>query len=406
MVYRRLKVLTLTDALPAVGGAERVAAKLTIGLDPARFVRMLCATRPTSGALADEVVAAGVTLVELRRRSRLAVSAWRPLVDLLRYERVDVLHAHQFGSNVWGSVLARLTGVPVRIAHEHNWSFEGEPLRKVLDRELVARCADVFLTVSTEARRRIVEVEGIEPGIVRVIPNGIPPLPAASGRDVRAELGLSPETPVIGTVSVLRPEKALHVLISAAELLGAEFPGLAVVIAGAGPDTERLRRLVKDRQLEATVKLLGRRDDVPDLLEAFDVAVSCSDFEGSPLAVLEYMAAAKPVVATRVGGIPELIQDRVHGLLVERRDPPGLARAVTALLRDRRLGARLGARARERQRREFDIAVQIRRIEDLYESLFLATDRAREERAQSVGQITRRLGPGIADGRAGGARTS
>ena len=384
---RRLKVLTVTDSLLPFGGAERLAAKLTVGLDPGRFERILCATRPTSGVLVDEVIASGVRFVELQRRSRMHVAAWRPLVALLRSERVDVVHAHQFGSNVWGSLLARLTGVPVVVAHDHNWSFEGEPLRRLLDRELIARFADVFVAVSASARRRMVEVEGIDPSLVRVIPNGIAALQPTSGRDIRAELGIPPDAHVVGTVTVLRPEKALHVLIRAAELLAREVAGLHVVIVGIGPEQRALQELVRELRLEASVRFLGHRNDVPDLLEAFDVAVSCSDFEGAPLAVIEYMAAAKPVVATRVGGIPELIEDGTHGVLVERRDPPGLARAIAALLRDRRRGAQLGAQALERQRREFDIGGQIRRIEDLYEALFLATERAR--RVRSAAPATR-----------------
>jgi glycosyltransferase involved in cell wall biosynthesis len=378
---RRLKVLTVTDSLPSIGGAERLAAKLTAGLDPGRFERILCATRPTSGALVEEVVASGVRFVELQRRSRVHVAAWRPLVALLRSERVDVVHAHQFGSNVWGSLLARSTGVPVVVAHDHNWSFEGEPLRRLLDRELIARFADVFVAVSTSARRRMVELEGIDPRIVRVIPNGIAPLQPTSGREIRGELGIPPDAPVVGTVTVLRPEKALHVLIRAAELLAREFAGLHVVIVGIGPEQTALQALVRELRLEASVRFVGHRSDVPDLLEAFDVAVSCSDFEGAPLAVIEYMAAAKPIVATRVGGTPELIEDGRHGVLVERRDPPELARAIAALLHDRRRGAELGAQARERQQREFDIGGQIQRIEDLYEALFLATERARRERS-------------------------
>jgi glycosyltransferase involved in cell wall biosynthesis len=377
---RRLKVLTLTDSLAAIGGAERLAAKLTMGLDAGRFERIVCATRPTAGPLVDEVVAAGVRLLELQRRSRLDVGAWRPLIELVRRERIDVIHAHQFGSNVWGSVLAGLTGVPVVVAHDHNWSFEGEPLRRLLDRELVARLADVIVVVSADARRRMVEVEGIDPSRVRVIRNGIPPLRPTTGHDLRAELGIPPGVPLIGTVTVLRPEKALDVLIRAAAVLREEFPTLNVVIVGAGPERGPLEGLVRELRLEASVKLLGRRDDVPDLLEAFDVAVSCSDFEGAPLAVIEYMAAAKPVVATRVGGLPELIADGEDGVLVEPRDPAGLAAAIAGLLRDRGRAARLGARARERQRREFDIGGQIRRIEDLYTALFLASDRARCER--------------------------
>ena len=233
------------------------------------------------------------------RRSRSGPGRW-PLISYLRRERVDVIHAHKFGSNLWGSILGRLTRVPVVIAHEHSWSYAGQPLRRFLDREVIARGADVIVAVSRKDQRRMTEVEKIEPATIRFIPNGIAP-PERSGHDLRAELGIADGAPVVATVGQLRPEKALGVLIEAAKHLVPRFPELRVLIVGHGPVEHELRRLVAEASLEHTVLFLGRRSDVPDVLDAIDVAVCCSDFEGSPLSVMEYMAAGRPVVATRVG---------------------------------------------------------------------------------------------------------
>jgi glycosyltransferase involved in cell wall biosynthesis len=115
---------------------------------------------------------------------------------------------------------------------------------------------------------------------------------------------------------------------------------------------------------------------VPDLLAAFDLAVSSSSFEGSPLALMEYMDAALPVVATRVGGVPDLIDDGVHGLLVEPGDAGALARAMGELLRDPGRAREMGARGRERRRSEFDLDGTVRRLEALYEELFARSDAA------------------------------
>ncbi len=104
----------------------------------------------------------------------------RPLVSLLRSERIDVLHSHQFGSNLWASILGRMAGTPVVIAHEHNWSFEGQPLRRVLDRHVIATRADAFLAVSRQTRQAMIELEGIDPEQVRFVPLGIATPPAAS----------------------------------------------------------------------------------------------------------------------------------------------------------------------------------------------------------------------------------
>jgi glycosyltransferase involved in cell wall biosynthesis len=379
---RKLRVLTLINTVSKIGGAERLAANLVFRLDPTRFERIVCTTRrPPGETFDDELRTAGVEIVSLDRGTRLDVTAWAPLISLLRREPVDIIHAHKHGANLWGVVLGRLMRVPVVIAHEHAWSWDGQLFRRFLDRELIARGADAVLAVSEHSRRRMIEQEGMDQRVVRLLPNGIPALAPPSGRDVRRELGIAQDDLVLGSVSVLRPQKALHVLIQAAAQLAPEFPGLKVVIAGRGDEEARLRALVHKLALEETVLLVGQRNDVPDLLAALDIAVCCSDFEGSPLAVMEYMAAGLPVVATRVGGVPELIEDGAHGLLIDRGDADALARAVASLLRNPVLRAELGARARERQRREFDIDAMVRRLETVYEELFLTSRRGRNGRA-------------------------
>jgi glycosyltransferase involved in cell wall biosynthesis len=379
---RRLRVAMLINSVSRIGGAERMVANIAFRLDADRFERFLCTTRTPPGPTHEEELRqAGVRVLALDRRSKADVWPWREFVALLRSNRIDILHCHKHGSNVWGTTLGRLARVPVVVAHEHMWSYQGQPLRRVLDRDVVARLADVILTVSAESWRGMVEIERIDSHLVRVVPNGIPPLPAPSRRDIRRELGIPPNAPLIGTVSVLRPEKALDVLVGSAALLAIDFPDLRVVIAGRGSQEHSVRTLIHDLGLDETVLLIGPRTDVHDILATLDVAVCCSDFEGSPISVMEYMAAARAIVATRVGGVPDLLEDGVHGLLVERRDISGLAAAIARLLREPTLRIELGRNALERQRRHSDIDATVRQLELLYEELFRASRRARGERA-------------------------
>jgi glycosyltransferase involved in cell wall biosynthesis len=366
--------MLIDNLLP--GGAERVAASLAIRLDRSRFEPFVCVSRSITGPspLIDDLTRADVPILPLARTTRLAVRSWLPLVRFLRHERVDILHAHKFGSNVWGAVFASLFRVPLFVAHEQGSTFEGEIHRPFLDRRLIARAADALIVVSPEDQRMMAEA-GIAPQKLRLIRNGIiEPVPA--GHDVRGELEIPPDAEVVGTVAVLRPEKAVDVLIEAAALLSDDFPRLRVLIAGSGPEEERLRAMVRDRGLERRVLLLGLRRDVADVLAALDVVAFSSDREGTPLAVMEAMAAGKPVVATNVGGVPDLIDDGIHGLLVPRRDPRALADSIARLLRDAGLRSELGRRGREKQRREFDIGVTVRHVESLYDEL-VARDRPR-----------------------------
>jgi glycosyltransferase involved in cell wall biosynthesis len=384
---RPLRVLTLLDTLRP-GGAERVAVTVAAELDRDRFDPIVCASRREPWSPLREILdSAQVPVITLDRTHRAALWTWRALAATLHRRRIDVLHAHMFGSNVWGTMLGRATRVPVVVAHEHSWSFERNVLRYTLDRDVIARGADVLLAVSSEDRARMIDLEGIPSSKVRVIPNRIMPLPPAR-LDLRAELGLRKETPVIGTLTVLRPEKALDLLVEAAALLVPRFPELVVLIAGTGPEEERLRSIIRKRGLDSTVRLLGFQRNVADVLASIDVAVFPSDREGSPLAVMESMAAAKPIVATRVGGIPDLVGDGEQALLIRPRDARALAEAVSRLLSDRQLRERLGRNARDRQRRDFDLRSTVRAVEDLYAELFAASHRGRREAQGQLG-----LGP-------------
>jgi glycosyltransferase involved in cell wall biosynthesis len=382
----RPRVVTFVDFLSSFGGAEHLALLIATRLDPSRFESIMCVSRwpiveprfsdPSAAQALAQLEQAGVRFLALRRRRKVDLPALARLGRFLRRERVDVLHSHKFGSNVWGSLMATIARVPVVLAHEHTWSYEGQPLRRLLDRELVARAATRFIAVSREDQRRMIEVERIPAERTLFVPNGIVAGPPPSGADVRAELGIAGDAPVIGLIGVLRPQKAVHVLLRALAQLAEKWPNARVVVAGDGPEQPALERLARELRVEGMVSFLGLRTDVPDLLRAFDVAVCCSDFEGSPLAVMEYMEAALPIVATTVGGVPDLIESGQHGLLVPRGDPAALAAAIADLLRDPQRARAMGAQARERRRAEFDIDVLVRRLEDLYLEL-LAEQRPR-----------------------------
>jgi glycosyltransferase involved in cell wall biosynthesis len=381
---RRLRVVTLIDNPDITGGGERMAVTIALRLDPTRFDRTLCATREVPGPKFDlELREAGTRVISLERRSRADLSAWWPLVSLLRRERVDILHAHKFGSNVWGTVIGRLARVPIVIAHEQTWgpaefSAVGQSFRAVMDREVIGRGVDLFFAVSRADQRRMIQLEGVDGRRICVLPNAVPPV-RPTRHDVRAELRIPQGAAVVGTVCQLRPQKALDLLVSAAGHLRPEFPDLRVLIAGDGAERGQLEQQIQADGLEETVLLLGTRTDVPDVIAAFDVAVCCSNYEGTPLSVMEYMGTGKPVVATRVGGVPELIEHGVHGLLCEVGDVAGLAGAVAELLRDPERRARMGERGRARQGQEFDLDTAVRRVEELYELLYLRTERARRE---------------------------
>jgi glycosyltransferase involved in cell wall biosynthesis len=402
----RLRVLHVArDAgYGGLGGAEILVVEFVRRLSPDRFDRYLCTTRmpePERLALsieeADELEQVGVHVLNLGRRSSASILPWRRLWQLLVRERIDIVHAHMLRANVPAALLARLAGVPVVISHEHGSSLYEHSVRRALNLHIVGRLSDVVLSVSESDRANLIE-GGMPADRVRVLPNGILPLP--SGADVRAEL--APDgRPLVGAVGRLYPVKGYDDLIGAVRVLKERGTAVRCVIAGVGPDETRLRGLIDEQDLQDDVRLLGLRDDVPSLLRAFDVAVMSSHSEGSPLAILEYMAAGLPIVSTRVGGVSELISDGEHGLLVAPQDPAALADGLGRILSDSDLGARLGAAAQARQLAGHDLDRTIGRLEGLYVALYERAEREGRTRGRRrgrrlVGPVRRRSGRGTA----------
>jgi glycosyltransferase involved in cell wall biosynthesis len=393
----RLRVLVLIDSVWLTGGAERFAFGLATHLPRERFDVWICATRRIEPAAAELLEREGLPYLNLGRRGKWDVHRFRRLIGLLRAQRFDILHAHMFGSNVWGVTFGRLCRVPVIIAHEHNWAYTGPRARIWIDRELIARFATRFVAVSEANRRRMIETERIAPEKLAVLPTArLPHEQGPPARELRAELGLPSAAQVIFTAAVFRPEKALEVLLDAHARVRARRPDAHLVLAGDGPRRAQLERQLAALGTAAAVHLLGFRNDIDSLLSCADVAALSSDWEGLPLFALECMAAGVPLVATAVGGVPEVVGDGATGLLVPPRDPEALAGALLRVLGDPVLARRLGEGAAARAG-EFTIERAAQRFAALYEQLARGT-------APRCGAARRRAQPlpGAA-GRAGAA---
>jgi glycosyltransferase involved in cell wall biosynthesis len=377
----RRKLLVLIDALRP-GGAERAAVSLAMNMPPDRYEVTLCATRLHDGSLADELAGSRVHYVTLNRRGRFDLLPLLRLFRLLRRERFDVLHAHKFGSNLWGSLIGRLARTPAVIAHEHTWSYEGNRVRRILDGRVIGRLADVFVAVSTRDQERMTSIEGVPPAKTAFVPNAFVPSTSAAEGDLRAELGLSPETPVVGTLSVLRRQKAVDILIDAFALLLERMPDAHLVVGGYGPMSEEWEAYANGLGIGDRVHWLGVRRDVPVVLRGFDVAAMSSDFEGMPIFAFECMAEHVPLVATDVGGMRDIFVSGESALLVPARSPSDLADALAELLADADRRRALAEAAHARLG-EFSMDRAVERIGALYESV-LSGERGRRRRRRAL----------------------
>jgi glycosyltransferase involved in cell wall biosynthesis len=379
------------------GGAERAAVEIARRLGPEVNATFVSSRLPQNARddpryrdAIGELEASGVRFLGLGRSATWRAWEWRPLVRHLRGERVDVLHTHLWGSNAWGPALAAAGGVPVHVAHEQTpfarvggvraWGSQG-----LVNRWVTGPRSAAVVVPSAWSRDALVRYEKVPREKVVVIPNGPGAAggkPASAEQDVRAELGIVEDAPIAIVAAMLRPEKQQGVLLRAAARLAESHPTLQVLVAGGGPTRDpdgtgpELARLAAELGIAERVHLLGRRADVPRLVAAADVAVLSSAHENLPLAVVEYMEAGTPIVATAVGGVPELIEDGVHGLLVPPGDAEEMARAIAAVLGDPAGAARRAAAARERRRAVFDWDVVARRVRELYERLLAERGRA------------------------------
>lgn len=369
-----IHVAFLKDILPVTGGAERLLMQTLLSLERGRFERTLIITRwdplladseAGAGVLAA-LESAGVRVLGIRRTSRLSPRAWVTIIRWLRMHRVDVLHAHKFGANLAGVVIGRLTGVPV-IAHEHGLRASPSPARRLADR-LIGRLAAVVLCVSEADRDRLVTTEHLPQRKVRHVPLGIaaPDAMPASRAEARRDLGLPAEGVVMVTTAVLRPEKRLDVLLAAFAEVRSTAPDAVLLVMGDGPQRESLETQAATLALGRGVRFLGHRTDVPGVLAAADIGVLCSDHEGTPLALMEYMNAGLAIAATEVGGVPAMVRNEREGLLVPPGSPAELAAGLRRLCADVPLREALGQAARVRCRREFDLGPFVLALEALY----------------------------------------
>ncbi|WP_437570980.1 glycosyltransferase [Sorangium sp. So ce542] len=369
---RKISVCTVVINLD-VGGLEKVAVSLLNGLDRARFdPSLICLDAP--GKLFDQVDLPPGRKLVLRRRPRLNLGFARvdpelPLAirGFLRDVRADVLHVHNFAPLIFGGVSSRLLLPRPRVVYsEHNEINSASP-RSLRKFTYYVRLADAIIAVSGDLATKLRRDLGVRRP-VHVIRNGIDGARVRAGRRerLRAELRLPEDARVLGTVAVLSRQKGIDVLLDAAgEVLGRD-PRAHVVIAGDGPARADLEARRAGMAARERVHFLGLRSDVPDVMAGLDAYVLSSRWEGLPLAVLEAMAAGKPIVATRVGGVPEAIEDGAGGYLVAPEAPRALADRLLALLSDPAAAAAMGARNAQAFDARFSLGAMLAAHERLF----------------------------------------
>jgi len=305
---------------------------------------------------------AGLDIVRMEGRQGLDLRTGARLRRLARERGCDIIHSHGRGAALYAALAAGWLGRRPLVHTVHRSDGDRLPGNAPVRRWLASRigCA---VAVSDAARRAFVGVNGFPAARTATIYNGVDA--AAFGQRAQAEEG----DPVIGAVANLSPDKDTETLLRAFLIVLRRQPRATLRIAGDGPAAGDARALCASLGLADRVTFLGFRNDVPQLLPQFSVLAHATRTEGLGMALLEAMAAGVPVVASRVGGIPEIVEDGVTGVLVAPGDPAALAEAVAGLLGDRARRLRLAQAGRARVRAEFSVERMCGKYADVYRRL-------------------------------------
>jgi glycosyltransferase involved in cell wall biosynthesis len=353
-----LRVLFLVPNLD-VGGAERHLVGLVAAMDRERFApSVVCLGH--EGPLFPALAAAGVPGRALHRRKRTAALIAVDLWGLLRRERPGLVVARGYNAEALGRLLALVLRIPAATwVHESRSVVPRPASRRLLDRLLNPYSAGVLALVAAQ-RPHLTRLRWREDQ-VRLAPPGIAlPAPTADRDHVRALLGLAPDVELIVVVARLVPAKDHGTMLRAFARVRAVRPRARLLLVGYGVLREELEQLARDLGIAGDVVFTGMRSDVTDLLAAGDVAALSSREECAPQALLEAMAVGVPVVATAVGGVPEMVESGSTGLVVPPEDPDALAGAVLGLLEDPARRAALGRAGRRAAAERFDETTAVR----------------------------------------------
>jgi len=356
-----------------MGGAERQLAALVTRMDRERFLPVVVCQKE-GGPFYNPIAQAGIPAYRLEIHGRLAPRfAWR-LGRLCRRHGIRAMVIRGFSTGVVGRLVGRALGIRPLIMAEHSTGrIDPDPKKKPIER-MLAPWTDGIIAVARGQIPFLVQDKGFREDRIRVIYNGIDladwtPGPRDAG--ILRELSIPPDAPVAGILAMLRPEKDHDTFLAAARLVRERLPDAHFLVVGDGSERPRLEALAAELGVADRVRFTGGRSDVARILTVFDVSVLCSvTVETFPMSFLEAMAMERPLVGTRIGGVPEMIEEGANGHVVPMRDPDALADALVRVIGNRDTVREMGRRSRRIVEEQFSVERMVRDTEDYLLSFF------------------------------------
>jgi glycosyltransferase involved in cell wall biosynthesis len=329
------------------------------------------------GRLADEARKSGIEVCVIPESKQNFLQILSAATRFLRGRNIQVLHSHRYKESLLAAITAKRCGVPVQVSSRHGapepfagWRRYKQQITNGIERLVERYSTDSVISVSEDLRIQL--TRHLPASKVVTIYNGIDPEKVRSSLSIseaKQRMGIPVECRVIGTAGRLDPIKRLDLFLAAARAIASTQPKVRFVIAGEGKEESRLRGVASSLGISDRVLFLGHRDDVYDVLRAMDTFVLCSDHEGLPMALLETLYLGVPVVARPVGGICEVIEDGVNGVLIPSAEPSVLARACVDLLADESRRRSLGMAGSLLVRDKFSVTRTADTLTSLYRIL-------------------------------------
>lgn len=353
-----------TESSLGWGGQENRTLHECIGLKRLGW-RAIVLCKPDS-KLKDRAASAGIEVRTHSMRSNRDLRAVRFLLGLIKAESIDVISTHSGDDSFLAAIAGRLSARKPVIVRTRHLAL---PITSKITYSIFPHAV---VTVSEFVRGYLVNEKGISADRVVTVPTGVDLKrfdPASTPDTLRAELGVGQSIPLIGTIAILRRKKGHHILLDAVPEVLKEAPDSLFLFAGNGPQKENIEEKIRSLGIGKNVRLLGLRSDIPAVLKGVDIVVLPTLQEALGTSILEASAMKKPVISTRVGGVPETIRDNITGLLVEPEDSAGLAQAIIRLLKDQELCSSMGERGRQMVEEEYSTDKMVEGMNGLYLSL-------------------------------------
>jgi len=377
---RKLKVLHI-HTRAVIGGSGTNTLLSIEGLDSARFEPILACGE--EGPLIDEAKIKGLRVITIRNMvNRInLLKDFLSLLELiywLKREKIDIVHTHNSKAGILGRFSAWLCGTPIIIHTMHSCVFKYPNLNwlernsYLLIEKWTALFTDRVIFISEVLKKEFLQAKVVSPEKVTVIYSGIEIEKfkiSIEADKIKKELGINSEDLIVGTVGRLEEGKGQEFLLQAAAKIIKYRPYVKFIFVGEGFLREKLMTLAKNLDIQDNVIFTGLRQDIPQILAILDVFVFASLYEGMGRVILEAQAAGKPVVATRVGGIPDIVIEGETAILVPPADPSSLCKAIEKLIEDRLLRQKMQERARQFVDYRFSSQKMVEEIAQLYEEL-------------------------------------